>query len=172
MQADLSSTVTLNRVLPTKKSKLKLVVNWTKSYAPISTHPAISTCLLTSMISSPDSDILELITFIHSRMALPRQPKPLWHEVRIINQILDKVCLLANFRPISLDFIRQLQRWTGGKQTLSSIWFIILTLFYNWMIDNIHQQLWHELTQEFVSLSICKNKMNVVLVPCVLTWNE
>ena len=27
-----------------------------------------------------------------------------------------------------------------SKQTLSSIWFIILTLFYDWMIDNIHQQ--------------------------------
>ena len=134
--------------------------------------------------------------------------------VRIINQILDKVCLLGNFHPISLDFFRQLQRWIGGywlelltghvsvgkeywsvigsrhvivgnagpcvcsrrvspnvprmtsgqsippihlcsylkksneigwkfarEQTLSSIWFIILTLFYmyDWMIDNIHQ---------------------------------
>ena len=136
----------------------------------------------------------------------------LYPGVRIINQILDKVCLLWNFHPISLDFFRQLQRWIGGywlelltghvsigkeywsvigsrhvivgnagprvcsrrvspnvprmtsdqsippihlcsylkksneigwkfarKQTLSSIWFIILTLFYDWMIDNIHQ---------------------------------
>ena len=29
----------------------------------------------------------------------------------------------------------------ASKQTLSSIWFIILTLFYGWMIDNIHQHL-------------------------------
>ena len=36
------------------------------------------------------------------------------NRVRIINQILDIVCLLANFHPNSLDFIRQLQRWIGG----------------------------------------------------------
>ena len=35
------------------------------------------------------------------------------NRVRIINQILDIVCLLANFHPNSLDFIRQLQRWIG-----------------------------------------------------------
>ena len=36
------------------------------------------------------------------------------NRVRIINQILDIVCLLAKFHPNSLDFIRQLQRWIGG----------------------------------------------------------
>ena len=36
------------------------------------------------------------------------------NKVRIMNQILDTVCLLADFHPNSLDFIRQLQRWIGG----------------------------------------------------------
>ena len=36
------------------------------------------------------------------------------NKARIMNQIPDIVSLLANFHPNSLDFIRQLQRWTGG----------------------------------------------------------
>ena len=36
------------------------------------------------------------------------------NKVGVMNQILDIVCLLANFHPSSLDFIRQLQRWIGG----------------------------------------------------------
>ena len=122
-------------------------------------------------------------------------------EVRIITQILDIVCFLANFNPISLDFLRHVfetkqylkarfsqhrrpsssehqadsaiyehtkrsghsidsediiildreERWfkrvvreaiwetlleqTRG-QTMASIWVIIPTLFYDWMIDS------------------------------------
>ena len=43
------------------------------------------------------------------------------NKVRIMNQILDKVCLLANFHLNPLDFIRQLQRWIGGS-TREAIW--------------------------------------------------
>ena len=61
-------------------------------------------------------------------------------EVRIMNQILDIVCLLANFHPNSLDFIRQLQRWIGGIDWWR--WLVKCQLARNidqWLVPSV----WH-----------------------------
>ena len=62
------------------------------------------------------------------------------HVVKIINQILDMVCLLANFYPISLDFFRQLQRWTGSIDW--SCWLVTCQLARNidqWFVRSVWQ---------------------------------